>query len=287
MRTRCGWADGGVSERWALLIFLLLILPSPALASEPKFPPLTGRVVDDAAVLDASTRDELTRMLAEHERATGEQVVVVTLDSLQGYPIEEYGYQLGRHWGIGQKGTNTGALLIVVPKEHKVRIEVGYGLEGMLTDAASRVIIERDIVPNFRRGDFNAGVLAGATSMLRVLGGNPPERSERATSPGERPYNPAVALKLKDLRTSVLSGPLALVRFYVLLLWFFSPWLLLFALMVFISGRSTSRQRGRYGWDSDGGSSRGSSYGGGSSGGGGGFSGGGGSFGGGGASGSW
>ena len=175
----------------------------------------------------------------------------------------------------------------MAPKEHKVRIEVGYGLEGMLTDAASRVIIERDILPNFRRGDFNAGVLDGTTSMLRVLGGNPPEIGEPATSPGERPYNPAVALKLKDLRTSVLSAPLALVRFYVLLLLFFSPWLLLFALVVFISGSSTSRQRGRYGWDSDGGSSGGSSYGGGSSGGGGGFSGGGGSFGGGGASGSW
>ena len=103
MRVRCGWADGRVRERWAPLI-LLLILASPALASEPKFPPLTGRVVDDAAVLNASTRGELARMLAEHERATGEQVVVVTLDSLQGYPIEEYGYQLGRHWGIGQKG---------------------------------------------------------------------------------------------------------------------------------------------------------------------------------------
>ena len=184
MRPRCAWADGGVRERWALLI-LLLILASPALASEPKFPPLTGRVVDDAAVLNASTRGELTRMLAEHERATGEQVVVVTLDALQRYPIEEYGYQLGRHWGIGQKGTNTGALLIVVPREHKVRIEVGYGLEGILTDAISRVIIERDIVPNFRRGDFNAGVLAGTTSMLRVLGGNP-EIGEPATSPGDR-----------------------------------------------------------------------------------------------------
>src|SRR5208337_5482968 len=107
----------------------MLILASRALAAEPKFPPLTGRVVDDARVLDTWTQSELTDMLADHERATGEQVVVVTLDSLQGYSIEDYGYQLGRHWGIGQKGKNTGALLIVVPKERKVRIEVGYGLE--------------------------------------------------------------------------------------------------------------------------------------------------------------
>src|SRR5260370_2158772 len=157
------------------------MLASSAVAAEPKFPPLSGRVVDDAGILDASTRSELTDMLAAHESATGEQVVVVTLASLQGHSIEDFGYQLGRGWGIGQKGKNTGAMLIVVPKEHKVRIEVGYGLEGMLTDATSRVIIERDIVPNFRRGDFNAGLLAGTASMLRVLGGNP----EPATSPGE------------------------------------------------------------------------------------------------------
>ncbi len=117
------------------MLILALILASPALASEPKFPPLTGRVVDDAGVLNSYTLGELTLMLADHERATGEQVVVVTLDSLQGYSIEDFGYRLGRHWGIGQKGKNTGALLIVAPKEHKVRIEVGYGLEGQLTDA--------------------------------------------------------------------------------------------------------------------------------------------------------
>ena len=85
-------------------------------------------------------------MLAAHERATGEQVVVVTLPSLQGFSIEDYGYQLGRYWGIGQKGKNTGAILIVAPKEHKVRIEVGYGLEGELTDAVSATIIQNYIL---------------------------------------------------------------------------------------------------------------------------------------------
>ena len=162
------------------MLILLLILASPALASEPKFPPLTGRVVDDAGVLSASTQSELTDMLAAHERATGEQVVVVTLPSLQGYTIEDFGYQLGRHWGIGQKAKNNGVLLIVAPKEHKVRIEVGYGLEGTLTDATSRTIIENYILPSFKRGDFNAGVLAGTTSILKVLGGN--EASNRCRS---------------------------------------------------------------------------------------------------------
>src|SRR5208337_459914 len=158
MRIRSAWADRGTRAGWALLI-LLLILARPALASEPKFPPLTGRVVDDAGVLD-------------------------TLDSLQGYSIEDYGYQLGRHWGIGQKGKNNGALLIVAPKEHKVRIEVGYGLEGELTDANCRIIIDNYILPSFKRGDFNAGVVAGTTSIIQVLGGNPLGTGEPATSFG-------------------------------------------------------------------------------------------------------
>ena len=139
MRVRC--MGGQWHSAACALLLLLLILASPALAAEPKFPPLTGRVVDDAGMLSASTQSELTDMLAAHERATGEQVVVVTLASLQGYTIEDFGYQLGRYWGIGQKGKNTGAILIVAPKEHKVRIEVGYGLEGQLTDAVSATII--------------------------------------------------------------------------------------------------------------------------------------------------
>jgi uncharacterized protein len=111
-------------------------------------------------------------MLAQHEQQTGNQVVVATIKSLQGTSIEDYGYQLGRAWGIGQKGTNNGALLLVAPNERQVRIEVGYGLEGQLTDAQSKLIIENLILPEFRKGDFNAGVLAGTTTLLRVLGGD-------------------------------------------------------------------------------------------------------------------
>lgn len=278
MRVRCTRAGSGGRTGWALLVILLLLAP-PAVAAEPKFPALTGRVIDDAGVLNASTRSELTDMLTAHERATGEQVVVVTLDSLQGYTIEDYGYQLGRHWGIGQKGKNTGVLLIVAPKEHKVRIEVGYGLEGELTDATSRTIIERDILPSFKRGDFNAGVLAGATSMLRVLGGNPPEIGEPATSFGEGHTATAGPVKVEP--------PNALEWTFILLV-LLVP-LIGTALLVgaFISSGQNFQWGSSHGWDSDGRSSGGSSSGGGSSGGGGGFSGGGGSFGGGGASGSW
>jgi uncharacterized protein len=139
-----------------ILPFLLLAvgaMPMPAVAAEPNFPVLSGRVVDDAGVLNDGTIQNLTGMLEKHEQATGEQVVVVTLKSLGGYAIEDYGYQLGRKWGIGQKGKNTGAMLIVVPGEHKVRIEVGYVLEGKLTDAISRTILDDDILSNFRRDD--------------------------------------------------------------------------------------------------------------------------------------
>ena len=120
--------------------------------------------------------------------------MVVTLDSLQGFSIEDYGYQLGRYWGIGQKGKNTGAMLIVAPKEHKVRIEVGYGLEGTLTDAISRTIIENDILPNFKRGDFNAGVMAGTTSILKVLGGDQVRRAGRRAN--ESPERNPQAIEL-------------------------------------------------------------------------------------------
>lgn len=165
---------------------LALILCNAAVAlAAPQFPSLTGRVVDEAGVLSPQTRDQLTRMLAERERTSGEQIVVVTLKSLQGYAIEDFGYQLGRYWGIGQKGRDNGAILLVAPKEHKVRIEVGYGLEGQLTDAQSRIIIEQVILPEFRRGDFNAGILQGAQAILRVAGGEEPIAS---AAPSNNPW---------------------------------------------------------------------------------------------------
>jgi uncharacterized protein len=279
MRVRCAWAGSVIGAATALPI-LLLILASPAASSEPKFPPLTGRVVDDAGVLDTWTQSELVDMLATHEGATGEQVVVVTLPSLQGYTIEDYGYQLGRHWGIGQKGANTGALLIVAPKEHKVRIEVGYGLEGQLTDAICSTIIQNYILPSFKRGDFNAGVLAGTTSILSVLGGNSWDTGQPATSAGEGNSAPA------NPNMSFFNYPGTHFQLIVTVLFFLIPLIGVVLLLGASAGSGLKVQWGSNdGWDSAGGFNGGSSFGGGSSGGG--FSGGGGSFGGGGASGSW
>src|SRR6516162_1171382 len=124
-------------RRGAILGLLLSVVAFAAYALT--FPELTGRVVDDAGILDPATKAGLERKLAEFETKTTGQLVVVTLKSLQGTSIEDYGYQLGRHWQIGQKEKNTGALLIVAPNERKVRIEVGYGFEGTLTDAVSKL----------------------------------------------------------------------------------------------------------------------------------------------------
>ena len=153
-----------------------------AVFAAPQFPALTGRVVDDANLLSAATRAELSALFARHEKDTGNQVVVATLADLQGYDIADFGVQLGRHWKIGQKDRNNGVLLIVAPRERKVRIEIGYGLEGDLTDALGRDIIESDILPHFRQGDYEAGIRAGAKAILGAIAGtypSTPKRNER------------------------------------------------------------------------------------------------------------
>lgn len=153
------------------LSFLFFLLCGGLAIAAPKFPALTGRVVDDAHILAPATVQSLDRMLADYERGTTNQVVVVTLPSLQGNSIEDFGYQLGRAWQIGQKGKDNGVLLIVAPKDRKVRIEVGYGLEPVLTDAASSQIVNAIILPAFRSGNMEQGILDGTKAILSVLGG--------------------------------------------------------------------------------------------------------------------
>jgi uncharacterized protein len=240
------------------LVLALVLLAAGAAGAAPEFPELTGRVVDGAGLLSPEAERRIAERLEAHERATGNQVVVVTLDSLQGYPIEDFGYQLGRHWGIGQKGTDNGAILIVAPGERKVRIEVGYGLEGELTDAMSSHIIQDVILPRFRRGDFEGGVEAGAAAMVEVLGGEytlPPPQSR-----GGR-------------------NELGWLQVLFILLGF-GLFIGVALLQNTVGGRRFARRRGIY--------VGGGGFGGGGGGfGGGGFGGGGGGFGGGGASGSW
>jgi uncharacterized protein len=250
--------------RALLVAFAALAFFAVAAQAALDFPPLAGqRVVDEAGVLSGDTKAKLTALLAEHEQQTGNQVVVATLKSLRGTSIEDYGYQLGRAWGIGQKGKNNGALIIVSPATHDVRIEVGYGLEGTLTDAQSTLIIHNVMFPAFKKGDYDSGVLNGTLVTLQALGGKP------STSPPE---------DFQSLQRDGGNGgggfhfPIIVI---VIILWvvfgrFFWP-------LFFLGGLGGGRGFGGGGWGG----------GGGFGGGGGGFSGGGGSFGGGGASGHW
>jgi uncharacterized protein len=241
------------------LFALVCVFAIPANA-DLSFPALTGRVVDDAGVLSQDAQTRLTAMSAALEQKTGDQLVTVTLKTLNGNDIAAYGYQLGRHWKIGQKGKDNGALLIVVPSEHKARIEAGYGLEGQLTDAQSALIIENIMKPAFRRDDYDGGTMAGAASILRVLG-------------VETKDVDAVLSQQAEPQPNDSTGGFPIV-FAVIVIWLvFGRFL--WPLLFLGGGR-------RGGWGGGG-------FGGGgwSGGGGGGFSGGGGSFGGGGASGSW
>ena len=167
--------------RIAAVLIAFLIAALPALAA-PTFPALTGRVVDGAHILSDQTKSDLDQKLAGLESRTSRQLVVVTLPSLQGYEISDYGYQLGRAWGIGQAKLNNGVLFIVAPVEHKVRIEVGYGLEPILTDALSELIIQQEVLPKFRSGDFNGGIVAGADALIQQLSLDPSAAEAKAAA---------------------------------------------------------------------------------------------------------
>lgn len=252
-----------------LLAAVWLFAAAPAEAqSGPTFPALSGRVVDEGALISAAKEAELSARLEALERDTTDQLVVVTVADLQGYEIEEYGYQLGRAWGIGQADKNNGVLLIVAPKERKVRIEVGYGLEPVLTDALSALIIQNEILPAFREGYFERGVEQGVAAIDQQLRLDPAEAQARAAA-AERPT----------------SGPPVGVAVIIGVIFI----LMILGMIGGAGGRGRRRPGGGVGpvliWAASE-ALRNSGRGGGGFGGGG-FGGGGGSFGGGGASGGW
>lgn len=264
------------------LVGLLFLAAAPARAADPTFPPLTGRVVDAAHVLTPEVVSDLTQRSAAIEGQSGRQLVVATVPSLGGLEIEDYGYKLGRAWGIGEKGKNNGLILLVAPNERKVRIEVGYGLEGDVTDALSSVVINQKILPRFRAGDIPGGVQAGGDALADLLALPDDQLKQKSAEAAAQPR------QAQSDRPRASHGiPVVVIVF--IMIWVFSmifgrrggrgggagwlPWVILGAMS------------GRGGRDDDWGGGGGSGWGGG--GGGGGFSGGGGSFGGGGSSGSW
>ena len=198
----------GMLALLALLAGLLapVMLASP-LAAQPKFPELTGRVVDEAGILPPEVEARLTAQLQELETTTQRQLVVATVGDLDGYDISDYGYQLGRAWGIGDKERNDGAILLVAPNDRRVRIEVGYGLEGYLTDALSALIIQNQIIPRFKDGDFPGGIEAGTTAIIQQLQLSPEEAA-------------AIAAKAGKQRASDGGFPVGLIFFLFLLFLF-------------------------------------------------------------------
>ena len=270
-----------------------------------KSPALTGRVVDQAGILSPAVKAELETALAAHENNTTNQVVVVTLESLNGANIEEYSLELGRRWGIGQKGKDNGALLVVAPNDKQIRIEVGYGLEGILTDALSGNIINYYIIPEFKKGDIQNGIKIGTQKIIALLEGDESAKKEIEAQADYEPLEAAALMTgIITLITSGFFGILAtriglslllsgIISLFVNsgfeisdLAGRFAVVLGLFALFFYLTRNMKAADKGSRGSDYSGSSSSSSSGGGGRSSGGG-FSGGGGSFGGGGASGRW
>jgi uncharacterized protein len=152
-----------------LLTLAFAVLLGSGAATAQTFPKFTGFVVDAANVIPPDQEAALTKRLDDLQKATGNQFVVATVPDLEGYPIEDYGNRLIRSWGVGLKGANNGAILLVAPNDRKVRIEVGYGLEPVLTDAFSSVVINQQIVPRFKAGDMAGGIVAGANAVADQL----------------------------------------------------------------------------------------------------------------------
>lgn len=160
------------------MIAALLFLSFPAFALE--VPTLTGRVVDMAELLTPEQEAALIADLEAFEKKSSDQVVILTIPSLQGDVLENYANLVFRSWALGQKGEDNGLLLLVARDDRKLRIEVGYGLEGMMTDALSGLIIRETIVPRFREGDFATGIQNGVKDILTVLTGDGAELEARA-----------------------------------------------------------------------------------------------------------
>jgi uncharacterized protein len=281
------------------IIALLMCWAFAALA-EVAVPPLTGRVVDRTGTLSSGDIASLTQTLKNLETRKGSQVAVLIVPTTEPETIEQYSIRVAEAWKIGRKKIDDGALLVIAKNDRKLRIEVGYGLEGALNDVTTKRIIDEVITPKFRNGDFAGGTSAGVDSIVRVIDGErlpTPARAQTSSwSNNFDALNPFVLFAIfiggAILRTALgrLIGSIAAGGIVGALAWFIAgslvssivAGLIAFIFTMFGSGIASGGP-GTYSGSS---SSSGGGFSG-SGGGGGGFSGGGGSFGGGGASGSW
>lgn len=159
-------------NRVAGVLISLYWLAAPAAAQDMAIPYLSGRVVDQAAILSTQARERLAAMAQAHERASGNQIVVLTVPTLGGKSVEDYAVRVFEEWKIGSRELDNGVLILVVPQDRRVRIEVGYGLEGTLTDATASRIIRDLMTPRFREGNYDVGIEAGVTAVIQILEGS-------------------------------------------------------------------------------------------------------------------
>jgi uncharacterized protein len=267
-------------------------------------PPLSGRVVDQTGTLSSGDIDALTQKLRDFEARKGSQIAVLIVPTTAPETIEQYSIRVAEAWKIGRKKIDDGAILLVAKNDHKLRIEVGYGLEGALTDVTSQRIIDQIITPKFRNGDFAGGISDGVDRIISVVDGEPlpapapPSQSFRGQDRYDILFNPFIlfgvfvaggvlrSLLGRLLGSVAVGGAFGLVAWLAVGSLVFSMIAALGAFAFAMFAESVSSSNGRSGW-SGGVSSGGGWSGGGGSSDSGGFSGGGGSFGGGGASGSW
>ena len=281
-------------DRWSSRFFLLLpvilsvlivasVVIASAASAAPVYPELTGRIVDNANLLRPEDKAQIESELKSLEATSTDQVAVVTVNSLDGYAIEDYGIGLARKWAIGQKDKDNGVVLIVAPNERKVRIEVGRRLEPMLTDTMSKLIIENAILSQFRRGDFSGGIRDGVRDIKAVLLGDAEEVKQRAKV-GRTPNDPSALIHLL-IFAAIIALVLWQMRRAALERQAWEQSLTPDQRRQLEQQRARDRRRGGIVIIPGGSSDWGGGWSGG--GGGGGWSGGGGSFGGGGASGDW
>jgi uncharacterized protein len=293
-----------MSAARASFLALLLCWAVAALA-DVAVPPLTGRVVDQTGTLSSGDIASLNQKLRDFEARKGSQIAVLIVPTTAPESIEQYSIRVAEAWKVGRKKVDDGAILLVAKDDRKLRIEVGYGLEGALTDVTSKRIIDEIITPKFRNNDFAGGISAGVDQILRVVDGEPlpSPRQARQDSGLTELINPFVIIGVLVLGAFLRSafgrlfGSVATGGLVGLLAWFIVGSLaaavvagLIASFFTMLSDGLASPAPGRTGgWSGGGygGGYGGGSYSGGSSSDSGGFSGGGGSFGGGGASGKW
>lgn len=168
-----------------LLALLGFCWPGLSAAGDTTFPYLSGRVVDQAEILSAPARERIGNMLQAHERATGNQIVVLTINGMGSESIEDFAVRVFESWKLGGREKDNGVLIVVAPQEHRMRIEVGYGLEGTLTDVAADRIIRNLMTPRFREGNYDVGVEAGATAVVQILEGRQPAADAEWAAPAK------------------------------------------------------------------------------------------------------